>query len=270
MFSRRALALITIILATAAAARAEGGVASFEAYDDESTRTVDNRDYADFLETYARDDESGVVLVAYGDVSYTDHQALKNYIGSLASLDPTTLNRDEAFAYWANLYNAVTLDVILDNYPVDSIRDIRPGLFATGPWKTERVKVNGVELSLDNIEHDILRAFWDEPRVHYAVNCASIGCPNLPLTPLTAAGLDDRLDEAARAYINHPRGVSVENGRVNASSIYKWFVEDFGGDEEGVLEHVAAYAEPPLKAALQSADGIASYDYDWSLNDAKK
>jgi hypothetical protein len=127
--------------------------------------------------------------------------------------------------------------------------------------------VEGRRLTLDQIEHAILRREFDEPRIHYAINCASIGCPNLKASAWRADTLNADLDAAARAYINHSRGVSVAaNGRVSASSIYQWFSADFGGSDARVLAHIRHYAAPALRARLEGADDISRYAYDWSLN----
>ena len=122
-------------------------------------------------------------------------------------------------------------------------------------------------MSLDDIEHFILRPIWKDPRIHYAVNCASIGCPNLIDTTYTAAQMETLLEANAVAYMNHPRGVEVRGGSVIASSIYDWFQEDFGGSVTGVLAHLTKYARPELASKLQYAFDIDNYDYDWSLND---
>ncbi len=259
---------VALVWTTFASAQDFSGV--FDQYDATDQQIIDHQQFASFSQSYAQLKEDGIVYVDYANVAPQDHELLKTYIASLESVDPTALNREEAFAFWANLYNAVTLDVVLDAYPVKSIRDIRPSVIATGPWKKGRVTINGAMLSLDNIEHDILRAFWDEPRVHYAVNCASIGCPNLPLTPLTGEGLEEQLDIAARAYINHPRGVQVVRGKITASSIYNWFSVDFGMNDGEVIEHWRQYAEPQLRKELEGIQKINNYKYDWSLNDASQ
>jgi hypothetical protein len=98
------------------------------------------------------------------------------------------------------------------------------------------------------------------------VNCASLGCPNLAARAYTAADIESLLDEAARAYINHPRGVAFENGRLTLSSIYNWFDVDFGESDVAVLEHLAKYAAPDLAGRLAGYDGRIKYDYDWRLN----
>lgn len=201
--------------------------------------------------------------------------ALEAWIAGAASRRPSTMPRDESFAFWANLYNALTLRVVLERYPVRSIRDIRStGVFLDprqfiGPWRTRLVTVEGRRLSLDDIEHEILRPTFRDPRVHYAVNCASIGCPNLPARAWRAATLDRDLDAAAAAFVNHPRGVTVlPDGRLRVSSIYAWFREDFGGTETGVVAHLRRHAAPALAARLTEATQIAEDAYDWSLNDA--
>ena len=126
-------------------------------------------------------------------------------------------------------------------------------------------------LSLDEIEHSILRATFKDPRVHYSVNCASYGCPNIGTKAWRAETLDADLDAAARAYINHARGVAVSgNGALKVSSIYSWFKADFGGTDAGLTAHFKAYAGPELAKVLDAGATVAGDDYDWSLNDAVK
>lgn len=204
-----------------------------------------------------------------------DMRALEGWITEAASRRPSVMPRAEAFAYWANLYNALTLKVVLERYPVRSIRDIRStgvpldpkGYF--GPWRTRLVTVEGRRMSLDDIEHDTMRPTFRDPRVHYAVNCASIGCPNLLPRAWRAATLERDLDEAAAAFVNHPRGATVlPDGRLRVSSIYAWFREDFGGSEAGVVAHLRRHAAPAFAARLGERTVIAEDAYDWTLNDA--
>jgi hypothetical protein len=219
----------------------------------------------------------GVNRVAYArwKASAADMAALEAWIAAAAARRPSAMARAEAFAFWANLYNALTLKVVLDRHPVRSIRDIRstgvpldPRQF-NGPWRTRLVVIEGRAMSLDDIEHGVMRPTFRDPRVHYAVNCASIGCPNLRPRAFTAAGLEAELDDAARAFVNHPRGVGVQpDGRLRVSSIYHWFREDFGGTEAGVIAHLRRHAAAPLAARLEAGTMIAGHDYDWALNDA--
>lgn len=239
----------------------------FAVADNASSVTIDNTIWNTFLDRYLTLNANGVMLVDYGAVSGDDKAALKNYVAALETIDPTTLSSDEQLAYWLNFYNALTADVILDNYPLESIRDIKDGPFdVKGPWNNKRVTVNGQELSLDDIEHNIIRPIYAEPRIHYGVNCASIGCPNLRKTAYVGTTLNADLTSAARAFINNPRGVNVEKDRVTASKIYAWFKEDFGADEAEILNHIRQYAEPSLAAQLEGRTRINRYEYDWALN----
>ena len=217
----------------------------------------------------------GMNRVRYGAVTEADHAALKGYIDALETLTPSAMGPDERLAYYFNLYNAAIVDVALDNYPLESIRSVGGRILPPrGPWKMDVVTVEGEALSFDDIEHERVRSAYDEPRVHYAFNCASIGCPDIASKAWRAETLDADLDAAARAFVAHPRGVSVDEGEgeIDASSIYKWFREDFGGSERGVLEHVARYATgsklAAINAAIESGEGIDDYDYDWDLNAA--
>ncbi len=258
-----------LALASAPDSLAKSTPTGFEMNQPNSTIVVDHSAWGDFLATYIVP-KDGINFVRYSAVSAADKLKLNTYIASLEAIDPTSLNASEAFAFWANLYNAVTVKVILEHYPLKSIKDISYGAFTRGPWKQELVSINGQQLTLDNIEHGILRVAWDEPRVHYAVNCASYGCPNLGAEPFSGATLDDQLTTAAISFINHPRGAMVKKDKVIVSSIYKWFREDFGGTEKGVLAHLNQYATGDLAEALKGHSDIDKYQYNWSLNDAVK
>ncbi len=229
----------------------------------EASATVDHGTWARFLERYLVVDDAGVHRLRYAAVSTDDRAALADYIDRLAGIEVTALGPDAQLAYWLNLYNAVTVATVLDAHPVDGIRAI------DRVWRAERVTVEGRALSLNDIEHGIVRPIFADARIHYALNCAAVGCPNLAREPYTAERLDAQLDAAARAYVNDPRGVRVSlGGAVTVSSIYNWFRADFGGSEAAVLTHLRGYAEPDLRRRLEAADGIADYAYDWALNDA--
>ncbi|MGB0696104.1 MAG: DUF547 domain-containing protein [Rhodospirillaceae bacterium] len=277
------LALVTLVLALVslwaallpgmawAAPKAEAWE-RWRAHTPGSTLTVDNSAWAAFISKYLVLGADGVARLPYGQVSGEDYSALVGYVRALEAVNPDSLDRPEQMAYWFNFYNALTVRVVLDAWrqdgPVDSIRDIdiSPGLFANGPWGAKLVTVNGIELSLDDMEHRILRPLWRDPRIHYGVNCASIGCPNLLPEPLSGATVDQQLTEAAIAYVNHPRGVTMTNGGPVVSTIYRWFREDFGDSEAGVLNHLRQYAAPALLQQLQGVSDLAGHAYDWDLN----
>ena len=242
----------------------------WQAHDANATSAVDHGPWTDLLSRYVSTGADGINRVAYGRWTGPDRNALDAYLARLAGTAISAMNRGEQFAYWVNLYNALTVRVILDHYPVASIRDIdvSPGLFSSGPWGRTLITVEGEALTLDDIEHRILRPIWRDPRIHYAVNCAALGCPNLAPTAFTASGLNAMLDGAAAAYVNHVRGARVESGRLVVSSIYTWFEEDFAGSDAGVIAHLRRYAGPTLIASLNGVTRIADHDYDWSLNGA--
>jgi len=157
---------------------------------------------------------------------------------------------------------------VLDSKPVTSIREIVDG-DTVGPWHVPRVTVEGRALSLNDIEHGILRKTWRDPRVHYAINCASMSCPSIMPEAFTGATLESMLTQGARDYINHSRGAKIVDGKLTLSEIFSWYRRDFGASDGEVIAHVATYAEPALKDALARIETIAGYDYDWSLNEAK-
>ena len=240
-----------------------------------STATVDHAAWDQLLKTFVVPGADGINRVDYSGFKKDGHARLKAYIKALESSDVAALDRPEQFAFWANLYNAKTIDIVLDKYPVKSIKDIRLGggviaAVTGGPWKAKVLNIGGHDVSLDDIEHGLLRPLFKDPRVHYAVNCASIGCPNLGTEAFTGAKLDAQLEAGAKAYVNSARGASVKDGSLVASSIYSWFQDDFGGTEEGVIAHLKHYANGALKSKLESITGIDDFVYDWSINDVKQ
>jgi hypothetical protein len=269
MIARRAALLAPLALArpALAAPKAEPWPL-WEKHDAASTATVDHTPWGRFLATHRREGTDGIARVAYR-AAKADAPALEADIARLAMVRVSTLNRAEQFAFWANLYNMVTVQTVLKKYPVTSIRDIAisPGWFSTGPWGAKLVTVEGTALSLDDIEHRILRPIWRDPRIHYAVNCAALGCPNLPPAPFTAATTEAMLDAAARLYVNHPRGATIESGRLVASSIYVWYAADFGPEPADVIRHLRKYARQDFYTALSHIRQVSADRYDWALND---
>jgi len=233
----------------------------------ESLVPAEHADWTRLLKTYVKAGSDGITRVDYAGLAASpgDRAALDAYIARFAETD-LSAKTDANFAAWANLYNAVTVRHITERYPVKSIKDG----YLTGPWKSVKVQAGGTEVSLDAIEHKILRKTWGTPEVHYAINCASYSCPNLPARAWEASTLKTDLDAAARAYVNHPRGVTVTAKGIVASDIYNWFEADFGGSKASVIDHLLAYAEPDLAAKIRANPRIVRYQYDWSLNDAAK
>lgn len=238
------------------------------AHDPASAARIDHDPWDKFLGRYLKRNGDGVTRLAYGRVTAADKKLLHGYLDGLRKTPIGRYNRDEQLAYWINLYNALAVRLVIRYSPVASIQDIdiSPGLFGRGPWERKLLEVDGEPVSLNDIEHRILRPIWGDPRIHYGVNCAAVGCPSLLPRAFTAANAETLLEYGARLYVNDPRGARVENGRLTVSKIYAWFQEDFGGSEQGVIAHLRRHADPTLARALAGVTTIQAYEYDWRLN----
>jgi hypothetical protein len=220
---------------------------------------VDHSIFAEMLNDYVNN----------GQVNYDGFQQeekkLDRYLAALEAVEPQDLAPNEQFAYYANAYNAWTIKAILSKYPdIDSIKEL--GIFNTGPWKKKIVRLNGQMLSLDNIEHDVLRPQFKDPRVHFAINCAAYSCPPLRSEPFVGRRLDAQLDAATRSFINNPDRNYLDGDTLYVSKIFKWFAEDFNHDP---VSFVLRYAEGSLKSELQARRAsvkVKYLPYDWSLN----
>jgi len=242
----------------------------WQMHEPDSRLSVDHADWDQIVARYVdAQHPSGINRFKYRDVRDEDRKVLQGYLRKMQEIEVSRLARDEQKAYWINLYNALTVDVILDHYPVKSIRDIdiSPGLFSNGPWDAKLLSIEGQRVSLNDIEHRILRPIWQDNRIHYAVNCASLGCPNLQPRAFTAANQDMLLEKCATDFINHPRGVSFTGNRLEVSSIYFWFMEDFGNSEAGIIVHLQKYLSAEKLKQLNSLSSKMRHRYDWSLNE---
>jgi len=211
---------------------------------------------------YFEDEE----LDIYAGVSKIDYGLLKNYLTTLEGISISSFSRPEQRAFWINLYNAATVNLILEHYPVESITKISFSFFSFGPWDEELLTIEGEELSLNDIEHRILRPIWQDPRIHYALNCASMGCPNLQPLAFTAKNTDSLLETGASEYINHPRGAKKEDKKLWLSKIFEWYQDDYGGNEAGVLLHLQKYAKGNWVNSFNEDELEIEYHYDWRLN----
>ena len=237
----------------------------WQAHDSASNATIDHSVFNRFLDDYVVTHETGPNGVRYADVTTADAKALHGYVDSLEAIRIDDYAREVQRAYWINLYNAVTLALVIDHWPVESIRDIDAGVFDSGPWDEKRVTVEGITLSLNDIEHRILRPIWHDGMTHYGVNCASISCPSLRASAYTGADVADALAANARAYVASPQGARTLGGRLVVSKIYQWYGADFGGPA-GVLKHLARLAPADKAKAIATHDTIDGYAYDWSVN----
>ena len=221
--------------------------------------TVDHKLFGELLKKYVK---NGVV----------DYQGFKKeearleaYLKILEKVNTERLSRDERFAFYVNAYNGWTIKLILTGYPgIQSIKDL--GSIFKSPWKKKICRIDGKVITLDDIEHNILRPRFKDPRVHFAVNCASKGCPPLLPEPYAGARLDQQLNHVTRAFINDPKRNRLEGGTLFVNRIFKWFSEDFNNDVVGFF---LQYAEGDLKKKLETNREkirVQYLDYDWSLN----
>jgi hypothetical protein len=225
-----------------------------------SANPVDDALYADLLAAYVREG-----VVDYAGLK-TREKTLDAYLAILAGVDPDTLTQKEQFAYYINVYNAWTLKLILEHYPgIRSIKDA--GSLLRSPWKRDFVRLSGRTVSLDVIEHGTLRARFNDPRLHFAVNCAAKSCPPLAAVPYRGDTLDAALDAATLAFVNNPGQIYMKDGALHVSRIFDWYADDFGGSE-GVWTFIRHFAGPELARQMDAAPSrkLAYTDYDWSLN----
>jgi len=224
--------------------------------------TVNHEIWAELLGRY----------ITPGGVDYTGFKAaedrLDQYLKVLEDTDPEKLPRNEQYAYFINAYNAWTIKLILSNYPgVKSIKDF--GTILKSPWQKDWVRVNGEVLTLDDVEHNILRPRYKDPRVHFAINCSAASCPPLRTEPYLADRLDQQLEDSTRSFVNDADSYRLEGNTLYVSRIFKWFSEDFNEDALGFY---LQYANGALKEKLTRQKDrikVKYLHYDWALNDIK-
>ena len=266
--------LATVILAAACAPPQPERMSEWDTSNESNLDPIDHGPWQDILDGYLAPDAQGVNVLDYAALSagFDDTAKLAGYLEHLEGIDPRQYRRAEQMAYWINFYNARTVKMVLDSYPVETIREIHQGdVPLAGPWGDVCANVAGRDLTLDQIEHEILRPIWRDKRIHYAVNCAAYSCPQLMETAFTAANTESLLEAGARAYVNSARGIDVvDDGFIVLSSIYKWYPEDFGSTEESLIEHLVHYADSELAAFLEGFEGTIDYNYDWKLNQPQR
>lgn len=214
---------------------------------------LDHSTWNDLLKKFVDDD---------GNVNYSgfkkDIAGLEAYLALLSQNAPLpSWSKNEKLAFYINLYNAATVKLIVDNYPTKSIKDI------PNRWKKEWISVNGDITSLNDIEHKVLRKI-NEPRIHFAINCASYSCPKLLNTAFTQQNMERLLSKATIDFVNDKKRNRFEDGTAQLSKIFKWYKNDFTG-ETSLLEYINRYLDNPTRKDAK----VEYLDYDWSLNEAK-
>lgn len=194
-----------------------------------------------------------------------DSVALNEYLQLLSSSHPqSSWSKSQEMAYWINAYNAFTIKLIVDHYPVSSIKDIKRGIpFVNTVWDIKFIEIEGQAYDLNKIEHGILRKKFKDARIHAAVNCASVSCPRLRNEAFTADRLDEQLDDAMRGFINDHFRNNISAGKAELSSIFSWFKGDFKNASGSLENFINQYAEQKINDNTK----INFMNYDWSLND---
>ncbi|MDO8478434.1 MAG: VTT domain-containing protein [Candidatus Rokubacteria bacterium] len=230
--------------------------------------------YARLLKAHVRPGTaSGIKLALVDYRAVKADPAYAQALNALAESRPDALTSDaERIAFWVNAYNLAAIKAVLDQYPTKSIRD--GGSLLSPIWKKKVATVGGVPYALDDIEHGILRKAFREPRVHFAIVCASLSCPDLRAEPFDATRLDTQLDQQAAAFLsNATKGLKpgADGKTARASSIFKWFAGDFAASG-GVAAFIRAKSSPDVAARFGALTdvGLSYLDYDWSLNDTAR
>lgn len=189
-----------------------------------------------------------------------DRGQLQEYLSKLQATDVFNLSKKAKKAYYINAYNAYTIELILQNMPLKSIRDIKKG--DNGPWDIPLVMVQGQTYTLNQVEHEILRKEYNDPHIHAGVNCASASCPTLPNYAFTADNVNQKLKEEFTAFVNDSQRNNITATTLEISPIFKWFTEDFTQNQT-LKEFLRGYyhGDFPMDAT------ITYRKYDWSLND---
>lgn len=232
---------------------------------------VDHSAWDTLLKKYVDDDGYVDYTALHG--SSKDRQTLTGYLNTLSKANPSLKTTNSGrLAFWINAYNALTVHGILREYPTTSIRNHTARFFGYNIWKNLYLNVAGQGHSLEHIEHQILRKL-DEPRIHFAIVCASIGCPRLLNRAYTVADVDVQLETNAKDFFSRKQNFQhiPKAGRFYLSSILDWFGEDFGSTQSTQLRRIAKWLpyEASRAAALSGSVAVSFMDYNWNLNDQK-
>lgn len=264
---------ILLIVATCAST-AVAGKAVYVGQKTTGQRSFDQIDHSvwnGLLKKYV--DSDGYVNYTRWNSSQADRRALSGYLANLSTASSSGRStKDAKLAFWINAYNAVTVEGILREYPTSSIRNHTAKVVGYNIWKDLHLLVGGKAFSLDSIEHKILRKEGD-PRIHFAIVCASVGCPRLLNQAYTATAVQQQLDLNARDFFSRPQNFRYDqrSQSVQLSSILDWFGEDFGPNQQAQLRTISRWVPANAQSAVQSGRLRVSFaDYSWDLNDQKR
>lgn len=210
-----------------------------------------------------------------GNVDYQgfikDSVTLNKYLDLLSknAPDKDKWTEEERLAYWINAYNAFTIQIVIRHYPIDGIKEIASGLsipFVSTTWDIKFIELGGERINLNRIEHGIIRKEFDEPRIHFAVNCASISCPVLRNEAYAAEKLEEQLSDQSRTFLNDSsRNKITSEKKAEVSKLFTWFEGDFKKKDNSVIDFINKYSNQKLDADAE----LTYMEYNWELNDVK-
>lgn len=228
--------------------------------------SIDHSPFTRLLRRFV--DEQG--NVDYAQLKAEADSVLAPYLRQLATTDPSALDRDARLAFWINAYNAYTLKLIVEHYPVQNIWAVTPGPAEPkddSPFAMDVGSVADTVRTLDEIEHEIIRERFDEPRIHFALVCAAASCPRLRREAYTGSQLDAQLDDQTRTFFHEKNRIPAGDGQIQLSRILKWYGQDFGDSTDALQRFIAPYFEGTVRDRLsRAAYEVEFLPYDWALN----
>lgn len=219
-------------------------------------------------------DDFDILLKKYvNEAGYVDYKGfiadslkLNSYLDMASKHHPNSKNwsKDEQLAFWINVYNASTIQLIIRHYPIKSIKDIAGIIpFVNSPWDVKFIHIEGQTYDLNNIEHNIIRKDFDEPRIHFALVCAAISCPKLRNEAYQAGSLDAQLEDQARAFFNNSAKNKISPKSVQLSKLLDWYGSDFTKDGNSLISVINQYSDVKVNASAE----ISYLSYSWDLNE---
>lgn len=239
----------------------------FNVSNESNEKSIDHSKWQEVLDAFVQEHESEINRFDYAALKEDDeaHESLIAYVLQLSDVDPRTYSKSEQLAYWINFYNALVIYVVNSRFPVKSIQEIKLAGPDTSLLDLKVASVSDQSLSLNDIRNEILRPIWKDNRVHFVLNSASLGCPNLSKEAFTSENVYKLLDSGTKAYLNHTRGVLIKEGKLTISSIFEWYMEDFGQDKDEVITYLKHHVQPDVSKKLGELSEFETI-YDWKIN----